>query len=301
MWNNISCYVKKVNEDALSVYLDQLTFCVNGYGRFSQQGISSFNQFFSDDIELILVARGHSVLHTNDSEYQLAPGSLAVLRPFQIYTAICQPGEKLYYYYIHFGVSPSHLTDTYLSHIAGQCDALVVPSGQLPDFLPAFRSMLEDWRQDAPGLMTLIRSHLSLLSVHLARQLASDPAVADSEHADSNPDLQVASQALHYIAGHLNAPILQEDLCRELGISTSALYKLFRRVFHVSPSEYIAKTRLRQAEILLRSTGCTIAEAAEACGFCSASHLSRQFKVIYSLSPSAYLRRNPGEKEIRPD
>ena len=301
MYNNISRYVKKVNEDSLSTYLDHLSFQVNGYGRFSQQEISSFSPFFSDDIELILIVRGHSVLHTPDRKYQLVPGSLAVLRPFHIYTAICQPGEKLYYYYIHFSISPFHLTDSYLNRIAGEGDALTVSPGQLPDFIPAFRSMLEDWRNDVPGLMTLIRSYLYILSVHLARLTASRLPLTESDRTESSYDLEMTSQALDYIAGHLNGPILQEDLSRQLGVSVSALYKLFRRVLHASPSEYIAKTRLRQAEIMLRSTGCTIAEAAKACGFCSASHLSRQFKTAYGLPPSAYLKENPTEKESRPD
>lgn len=301
MYNNIGSFVKKVNEDSLSTYLEHLSFHVNGFGRFSQQEISSFSQFFSSDIELILIVRGHSILHTPVCQYHLSPGSLALLHPFHIYTAICQPGEKLYYYYVHFNISPGHLTESYLERIAGTDDALVIPPGVLPDFIPAFRSMLEDWRNDVPGLMTLIRSQLSILSVHLARLKDQQTPLAETDRPENSYDLTMVSEALDYITGHLDGPILLEEISRHLGVSVSALYKLFRRVLHTSPSEYIAKTRLRQAEILLRSTGCTISEAAKACGFCSASHLSRQFKATYGLSPSAYLKENPIEKESRPD
>ena len=301
MYNNISRFVKKVNEDSLSNYLNHLRFRVNGYGRFSQQEISTFSQFFSNDIEMILIVRGRSVLHTPKRKFHLAPGYLALLRPFHIYTAICQPGEKLYYYYIHFDILPAHLAESYLEKIAGDADALVVPAGEIPDFIPAFRSMLEDWRSDTPGLMTLIQAHLAILSVHLARLAAKQILFRDKDRPESSYELEMISQALDYITAHLDEPIRQEDLSRQLGVSVSALYKLFRRVLHASPSEYIAKTRLRQAEIMLRSSGCTIAEAAKACGFCSASHLSRQFKAVYGLSPSAYLKENPSEKESRPD
>ena len=134
MYNNAGHFVKKVKEDSLSNFLESLSFRVNGYGRFLQQDVSSFRQFFCNDMEFILIARGSSVLYTLDQTHRLTPGTLILLKPFQLYTAICQPGEKLYYYYIHFDVQPSHLTESYLKMISGDEMALVVPPGELPDF-----------------------------------------------------------------------------------------------------------------------------------------------------------------------
>ena len=301
MYNNAGRFVKKVKEDSLSNFLESLSFRVNGYGRFLQQDVSSFRQFFCNDMEFILIARGSSVLYTLDQTHRLTPGTLILLKPFQLYTAICQPGEKLYYYYIHFDVQPSHLTESYLQMISGDEMALVVPPGELPDFLPAFAGMQNDWRNESPGLMALIRSYLAILTVHLERRIQRDPSLTISGRPEGNYNLDMLSKALEYITGHLDEPFKLEDLCRHLGISPSGLYKLFRRMLHTKPSDYIAKARLRQAEILLQTTGCTISEAAKQCGFCSASHLSRQFKTTYGLSPTQFLQKYTHEKEVFPE
>ncbi|MCI8402154.1 MAG: helix-turn-helix transcriptional regulator [Lachnospiraceae bacterium] len=301
MYNDIGQFVKKVNNDPLSTYLQRLSFTINGFGRFSQQDISSFCQFFSGDNELILFVRGNSILHTNDGQFLLSPGTLLLLRPFHIYTAICQPGEKLYYYYIHFDVSPPHMTDSYLQTITRGENTLIVPPQTLPDLIPSFASMLEDWRAGKPGLMTLLHSYLYILSVHLARLNHENPLLVRAEGKKISYELDLVSQALDYIVTHLDQPLKLYDISRELGVSSSALYKLFRQILHTSPSDYIAKTRLRQAELLLRSSGCTIAEAARRCGFCNASHLSRQFKNVHGMSPSHFLKENPRDKELVED
>lgn len=291
MYNNINRFNKQVREDSLSAYMDRLTFQLNGFGRFAQQEISSYSQFFSSDIELILIVKGHSILHTPNEKFHLLPGSLVLLKPYRIYTAICQPGEKMYYYYIHFSVQPAHMLDSYLELVSGDGEALTVPPDCLPDFAPFFNDMLGDWKNETPGLKTLLLSYLSILSVHLARFVsAHEPLTRTAQ--DPHADLELISKALDYITAHLSEPLRQEDICNHLSISASGLYKLFRRILHVSPSAYITKTRLQQAEILLRTTGCTIDEAAKQCGFCSASHLSRRFKDSCGLSPSAYFKEN---------
>lgn len=301
MYNNINRFVKKVNKDPLSAYLEHISFSINGFGRFSQQEIASFRQFFSNDLELILFLRGNSVLHADERQYPLEPGSLALLSPYHTYTAICQPGEKLYYYYIHFDISPSHMTDSYLEAVTGGESPLVVPPGVLPDFRPAFTAMLQDWRSDAPGLMTLLESNLYALSVHLARLNKNISFFAQAKGQKVGYELELITKALDYISANIEAPIKIYDLSRELGVSTSTLYKLFRQVLHSSPSDYITRTRLRHAEVMMRSSGCTIAEAALRCGFCNASHMSRQFKTVYGMSPSHFLRENLRDKELVED
>lgn len=222
MYNNAGHFVKKVKEDSLSNFLESLSFRVNGYGRFLQQDVSSFRQFFCNDMEFILIARGSSVLYTLDQTHRLTPGTLILLKPFQLYTAICQPGEKLYYYYIHFDVQPSHLTESYLKMISGDEMALVVPPGELPGFLPAFAGMQNDWRNESPGLMALIRSYLAILTVHLERRIQRDPSLTISGRPEGNYNLDMLSKALEYITGHLDEPFKLEDLCRHLGISRAA-------------------------------------------------------------------------------
>ena len=301
MYNNINRFVKKVNKDPLSSYLDRISFTINGFGSFSQQDISSFSQFFTHDLELILILRGSSILHTDDGQYPLEPGCLALLTPYQVYTAICQPGEKLYYYYIHFDISPSPMTDSYLQTVTGGQSPLVVPSGDLPDFRPAFTAMLQDWREAVPGLMTLLEAQLYTLSVHLARLNKEGSFSTQAEWQKVGHELELLIRALDYISAHIDTPIKLYDLNRELGVSSSALYKLFRRILHTSPSDYITRTRLRHAELLMRSSGCTVAEAAHQFGFCSASHMSRQFKTVYGMSPSYFLKENLRDKELVED
>lgn len=79
-------------------------------------------------------------------------------------------------------------------------------------------------------------------------------------------------------------------MAMDLGLSTSRFSALYRQFFRVSPREDLLTMRLNLAKRKLVSSGNSISEIAEACGFASIYHFSRIFKQHIGCAPSRYGR-----------
>jgi len=75
-----------------------------------------------------------------------------------------------------------------------------------------------------------------------------------------------------------------------LGIHPVHLARAFRRYFHVSPSEYVSRCRIRRARDLLVTSRLSLAEIAIEVGFSDQSHLTNSFKRETAMTPAAYRR-----------
>jgi len=71
------------------------------------------------------------------------------------------------------------------------------------------------------------------------------------------------------------------------GMTRYAVARDFRACLGTSPYRYLVMRRLDRARALIRS-GTPLAEAALRCGFADQSHMTRQFKQAYGLSPGRY-------------
>ena len=77
-------------------------------------------------------------------------------------------------------------------------------------------------------------------------------------------------------------------LAAQLGISRKTLYRQVLRLTNYSPTDLIRQHRLGQAVVLLQE-GHSVTDAAEAMGFCSASHFATVFKKQYGQTPTEFL------------
>jgi AraC family transcriptional regulator len=71
----------------------------------------------------------------------------------------------------------------------------------------------------------------------------------------------------------------------------------FRRFFGVSVGEFARRLRIDQAARLLVRSNASISDIALESGFSSHSHLCREFKARFGVTPSVYRmpRRSPGD------
>jgi AraC-like DNA-binding protein len=75
------------------------------------------------------------------------------------------------------------------------------------------------------------------------------------------------------------------ELCDELGMSRSQLYRKFRLFSHKTLHSYLRSYRLQKAKSLLINTKRTVSEAAYLTGFKNVSHFCRIFANEYGKSP----------------
>lgn len=93
-----------------------------------------------------------------------------------------------------------------------------------------------------------------------------------------------------------NSSFSTDDICRELGISKSQLYRILKELFNLSTSLYIRKRRLLKAKDLLADVNLKIAEISYKTGIDSPQNFSKYFTQEFGLSPTEY-RKYPQIKE----
>lgn len=76
------------------------------------------------------------------------------------------------------------------------------------------------------------------------------------------------------------------QLCREIGISRSHLFRKMKKLTGVSPSHFIRSFRLKKAKCLLNTTYLNVFQVSWMVGFKDTSHFSRSYFDEFGVWPS---------------
>lgn len=96
------------------------------------------------------------------------------------------------------------------------------------------------------------------------------------------------ADTIDYIHAHSAEPLRVEALARLSNLSLAQFDRRMKKVFQLSPGQYLLKVRIDAAAQLLRTDDLPIAEIAQQTGFCDQSALSRRFRQATGLSPRQY-------------
>lgn len=123
--------------------------------------------------------------------------------------------------------------------------------------------------------------------------ISSDIAGQDANKPELNRKIDRVAQ---YIRGHFERNINMRELEVLTGLSGSQIERYFKKVFHLTPMQYLQKVRIDHAVILL-DEGRQIADVAASCGYADHSAFSRQFKATTGMTPSAFRSGQPHKNE----
>jgi AraC-like DNA-binding protein len=105
------------------------------------------------------------------------------------------------------------------------------------------------------------------------------------------PAFAVLSKAVVRLRSDFSGRLTIESLAAECGLSLRAIQRQFRRVFGLTPQEFLMKTRVAAACRLLRTTDRPLSEIAADCGFSDQSSFTQHFKRHLGLTPKIYRQR----------
>jgi AraC-like DNA-binding protein len=106
---------------------------------------------------------------------------------------------------------------------------------------------------------------------------------------------EVSGRTLSVLHGRPAHAWSLELLAKEVGLSRSMLAERFHHFVGVPPMQYLARWRMQLAASLLTGTTLTLADVADRVGYGSEAALSRAFKRLVGVAPSAW------REGIRPD
>lgn len=204
--------------------------------------------------------------------HQTAPGAFIIFSPHKP----------------HFFHSPEPLLHDWM-HLCGDVAEEISSFGIYPDTLyqPTCPSRITELTAKMEAEFFARHAHrgnmlhclLNELWILLSRNLAGDmPDPVPRKMADQLRALR-ADMLLHPEIQWTN-----EQMARQLGLSVSRLYPLYRRMFSISPSRDLILMRIEKAKNMLLQ-GESVAHTAEAMGYTNIYHFIRQFKQITGTTP----------------
>lgn len=154
-------------------------------------------------------------------------------------------------------------------------------------------SMLEELGRPRLGSRAFTSSLMKTCLLIVLRRILARPDV-DSSLIGALADARLGA-AVAAVLERPSEPHTVASLAAGAGMSRSSFARAFREAFEVSPMEFVAKSRLRHAADMLRSTQLPIKVIAASTGFASRSHFSKAFRDGYGDDPTSFRRDSRNE------
>ena len=108
---------------------------------------------------------------------------------------------------------------------------------------------------------------------------------------ESDAPSQEMIRAREYLRAHAcDSALSLDDAARAAGMSKYHFLRRFRETFGRTPHRYLQNLRIDCVRRLMRR-GVSLAETAQACGFCDQSHMIRTYRKFYGHTPGSIPRR----------
>lgn len=297
---NLSSMADPIGEDQTSAYFMAFHFDVTGFGSWRKSNNKKIENVIVSEYELSFLSKGRLRITTPDNEFLCESGSLFLFEPFTPYSV-----EKLYdgdmdLYNIFFDVYPAYRLSEFFQNLSFDLKPLWVAQ-ELPELRRSFSDIFTLCDRSPQGKELLVDCLLKTCLVYMFRaararrerlpsaRLSSVEACAPSIIARQSV---VVKAGIKYISCHLSEAIKLYDLCREINVSESYLYKCFINITHVSPQRYILQYKVKKAQQMFRFQGLSVEAVALSLGFSSSYHLSAVYKKILGKSPTKHIKEH---------
>ena len=119
-------------------------------------------------------------------------------------------------------------------------------------------------------------------------------AEVDTDKKENNPnDLEFLQKLDKVIRVQLSNSDLQiNDLCKEMGMSRTAMFTKVKAVTGHCPNDYLRIFRLNESKRLLEAKLWTITEVAVKVGYNDSKYFSTSFKRQFGVSPSSIIKQS---------
>lgn len=177
-------------------------------------------------------------------------------------------------------IHPQHLAEQYIAE-----DRRVMQSARpLPNQI---------WLVPGQGeeLKWFISSKIPLFDAQ-RRVIGIAGVMRDLEKAESliRPYREM-DEAITYVLHHYAEPIEVTWLADLTHLSVSQFDRRFKRLYQMTPMQYVLRVRINAACQALTTSDRSIAEIAAACGFYDQSYFTKQFRKQFAQTPTAYRAR----------
>lgn len=186
---------------------------------------------------------------------------------------------KCSFTFVHFAGAQSQELYEEIERVAGNMVPLTTPNMLHESIGQMLSSLQEEQRLNEAEASAMIYAMLMKLL---------EECGASGTGGSGNP---VIDRAITYIQAHLMEKLSVEEIAASAGYSASYFSHLFASETGMSPYQFVMKSRVEQAQQLLKTTRLAVQEIAFQCGFNSAANFCYTFRRLTGISPHEYRKR----------
>lgn len=238
-----------------------------------------------------LFTGGQGTIVLQDRQYQVGPGTLASVLPWQISDVVAVE-EPLQYYLLTYYFDNVNMAVKALGQ-AGQTplhlmeDMSAAPVVQCPDReAEELRQLFERLRQE-----TALPEGDPLRELYIANKLA-EVVIAflrlGRGHGHRARKAIEKSDILHYMYTHLGKKLTLAQLSRQFFLSESAISAYITQTTGLSFFDLLGEMRIGKSISFLLYTDLTMEQLAEILGFVDSSHISKVFSARLGMKASQF-------------
>jgi len=244
---------------------------------------------FHYDYEIIFVLKGRVLLKIGVESYLLKAADIVLVNTSEIHSiSSLEKGNQC----LVLQFSPNIIADEYGENRNFHFNfntTLEEPSNRLR--VSEFRkdlAMIGLALSDKPdGYQFYVKSLLYRIIGNLFSYTRYDIETVNKA-SSSDTSLEAFERINNYIKSNYKEDITIEDLCKNVGISKSSLYRLLKSTSSVTYKDLIDFYRIEHAKNLLKSTKNPIPFIAQSSGYDSDASFYRAFKKSVGISPYTY-------------
>lgn len=247
-----------------------------GYRFMKIQKTLDFEPHIHNEVEIVFLTDGTSVIHCGSRERVLHPGEIFIAFPNQIHSYENSKGSRGYLLIVPLKPHLSAYTGVLTTKIPIE-PVLSVPE----EDAQALQTLLDLAYADRESASeTVMHSYFQLIVGKLLGMLQLEDAVSGAD--------EILKAVILYVNAHYTEPLSRKEIAKAVGYNESYISHLFSDTLKTSIPNYINALRVYDAAKLLRQTDLPISTVANTLGFGTLRNFNRVFLKETGKSPKAY-------------
>ncbi|MEM0910353.1 MAG: AraC family transcriptional regulator [Pseudomonadota bacterium] len=105
-------------------------------------------------------------------------------------------------------------------------------------------------------------------------------------------DIKKIEKVARYVQRNLDGKLTHDKIARKMGLGNQYLKTQFPRLYGESLADFVLKTRMNSARVMLASGGMTIQQVADKVGYASQASFTTAFRKFHTITPREALNSN---------
>ncbi|MBW7477550.1 helix-turn-helix domain-containing protein [Paenibacillus oenotherae] len=236
---------------------------------------------------LIFIIGGSGTALIDRRKVELVAGTVLLLTPGMQITVSC-PAKNLDYYLIAFthlvadAVGRSAARVQFRNEPLGLFEPGVLQISRVQQAMKLVQRLYEDSQSGLDDGRMMLRFQELLLM--MAQDCDLQQARDGSRHC--------LDQSIAYMKAHFHEKLDMRELAAIAGVTLSSYSRLFKQITGETPTEYLTRLRMENAQQLLKQNQYKVKEVSSAVGYKDEFYFSHAFHRFVGITPTQYRKRS---------